>query len=54
MSKIRYSGKLLREFLAFARAKRAYWIIPLILVLGLTALLVVSGQAAAPMIYTLF
>ncbi len=54
MSKIGYSGKLLREFIGFARENRAYWIVPLVVVLGLTALLVVVGQAAAPMIYTLF
>ncbi len=54
MSKIGYSGKLLREFLGFAREKRVYWIVPLVVVLGLTALLVVAGQTAAPMIYTLF
>jgi hypothetical protein len=54
MAKIGYSFKLFREFVAFARANRAYWIIPLILVLGATGFFVVAGQAAAPLIYTLF
>ena len=54
MAKIAYTGKLLREFLGFARARRVYWIVPLVVVLGLAALLVVAGQTAAPMIYTLF
>jgi len=54
MAKIGYSYKLLREFVGFARENRVYWIVPLVLVLGLTALLVVTGQTAAPMIYTLF
>ena len=54
MSRISQSGKLFREFLGFARANRAYWIIPFVLLLGLTALVIVAGQAAAPLIYALF
>ena len=54
MARIGYSYKLLREFVGFARENRVYWIVPLVLVLGLTALLVVTGQTAAPLIYTLF
>ena len=54
MSKLGYSLKLLREFVGFARANRVYWILPLILVLGISALLVVVGETAAPLIYTLF
>lgn len=54
MSKIAQSGRMLREFVAFARANRAYWIIPFVLMLGLTAFVVVAGQAAAPLIYALF
>ena len=54
MSRFRDSFKLLREFVEFARENNMYWIIPLILFLGLTALIVVGGQAAAPLLYTLF
>jgi hypothetical protein len=54
MAKIGYSAKLLREFTSFARENRTYWIIPLVLVLGAVGLLVVAGQAAAPLLYTLF
>jgi hypothetical protein len=54
MAKTGYSLKLFREFLGFAREKRAYWIVPLIVVLGLAAALIVSSQVAAPLIYTLF
>ena len=54
MSKARYSFRLFREFVAFARENRAYWIIPLIVVLAATGLLVVASQTAAPLIYTLF
>ena len=54
MSKFRYSFRLLSEFVGFARENKVYWIVPLIVVLGLAALLVVAGQGAAPLLYTLF
>ncbi len=54
MGKLRHAGSLLREFVAFARAHKAYWIVPLLLVLGLLTLLIVAGQSSAPFIYTLF
>ena len=54
MAKIGYSLKLFREFVGFAREKRVYWIVPLIVLLGLAAAVIVSSQVAAPLIYTLF
>jgi hypothetical protein len=54
MGKFRYSGRLIRELTELARAKKAYWIVPLAIVLGLAAFVVVAGQAAAPLLYTLF
>lgn len=48
------SIKLLREFVAFARENRAYWMIPLILILGVAGLVIVAGHSAAPLIYALF
>ena len=54
MSKLRYTGTLLKEFVQFAKAHKAYWIVPLLIVLGLMALLIATGQASAPFIYTLF
>jgi hypothetical protein len=45
---------LLREFAGFARDNKAWWIVPLVLVLLLLALFVLTGQAVAPFIYTLF
>lgn len=54
MGRFRYSTRLLRELTQLARDKKAYWIVPLAIVLGLTAFLVVAGQAAAPLLYTLF
>lgn len=54
MSRLKASGKLFAEFVRFARANKVYWIIPLILFLGLAALVVVGGQTVAPLLYTLF
>ena len=54
MAKLAYSFKLLAEFVRFAREHKTYWIVPLIVFLGLAALVVVGGQSAAPLLYTLF
>jgi hypothetical protein len=54
MAKLRHSWKLLREFTRFAHENKAYWIIPLMLVLGMIAFVVVAGQSAAPLLYALF
>ncbi|MBI4161487.1 MAG: hypothetical protein HY509_03475 [Acidobacteria bacterium] len=54
MGRIRYAHRLLKEFFLFARRHKMYWIVPLILVLGLMTFLIFVSQAAAPFIYTLF
>lgn len=54
MGRISYSGRLLREFTRFAREKKNYWIVPLVVLLGLIAIVIVGGQAASPLLYTLF
>ncbi len=54
MAKIGHGAKMLREIVRFAVANKAYWLIPLILVLGLAAVVMVASQGAAPLIYTLF
>jgi hypothetical protein len=54
MRRLRYLGRLSRELLAFARAHKAYWIIPMAIVLALVFLLVMASQGAAPFLYTLF
>lgn len=54
MRKLGYVGTLIKEFFRFARHHKIYWILPLIVVLGLVVLLVVTSQSAAPFIYTLF
>jgi Family of unknown function (DUF5989) len=54
VSKAGYSLKLFRQFVQFARDTRKYFLIPLIIVLALAAVIIVVGQSAAPLIYTLF
>ncbi|NQU39093.1 MAG: hypothetical protein HQ523_03990 [Lentisphaerae bacterium] len=51
---LKHIGILLKEFGEFAWHNKAWWIIPVVLVLLLLAFLVVAGQSAAPFIYTLF
>lgn len=54
MGRLRYSGRLFGEFVRFAKANKAWWIVPLVVMLGLVAGLVVASQSVAPFIYTLF
>jgi hypothetical protein len=54
VGKSRYVGSLLKEVFQFARQNKVYWIVPFVLILGLVVLLVVTSQATAPFIYTLF
>jgi hypothetical protein len=54
MRKLGYTGKLFREFVQFAMQNKMYWIIPLVILLGLMVLLILAGQGATPFIYTLF
>ncbi len=51
---LRHLGNLLKEFFVFAWENKAWWIVPIVLVLLLLAALIVVGQTAAPFIYTLF
>lgn len=46
---------LVSEFILFIKENKAWWMIPILLVLGLVGVLVVlSSTGAAPFIYTLF
>ena len=54
MGRVGYAGKLLKSFWQFSKEYKAYWIVPLVLILGLVALLIFTSQTAAPSIYTLF
>lgn len=44
-----------QEFLLFLRENKKWWLLPIVLILGLVAVLaIVGGSGAAPFIYTLF
>lgn len=47
---------ILKEFISFIIARKKWWLIPVILFLGLLGMLLVlaEGSAVAPFIYTLF
>ena len=44
------------ELFAFARARKKYWLLPLIVLLGMFGglLILAKGSAVAPFIYTIF
>ena len=46
----------LKEFFAFLRARKKYWLIPILLMMALFGALVLfaQGSAIAPFIYTIF
>ena len=48
--------ELLRDFVGFLRKRKKYWLAPIILVMLLLGALIVlaSGSAVAPFIYTIF
>jgi hypothetical protein len=49
-------GAFIREFWAFIRQRKKYWLLPILLMLALFGGLIVltQGSAIAPFIYTLF
>jgi hypothetical protein len=52
--KLSYVGTMMKDLVGFARENKAWWIVPLMVVLLLAGVLVIAGQGAAPFIYTLF
>ncbi len=51
---LRYLGRMIGEFFSYAWHHKVWWLVPVVLVLLLLALLIASGTAVAPFIYTLF
>lgn len=46
---------IVTEYVQFLKERKAYWMVPILIVLLLIALLVIlGGTSAAPFIYTLF
>jgi hypothetical protein len=56
LKKIKSVVSLLREFWAFMRKQKKWWLAPLILILILMGMLIIltEGSALAPFIYALF
>ena len=54
MRSLRYLSGLLGEFFEFAWQNKAWWIIPIVLVLLVLTFFVVGSTSVAPFIYTLF
>lgn len=54
MKILKYLGRLLKEFGEFAWQNKAWWIIPIVVVLLLLSVLIFAGTTVAPFIYTLF
>ncbi len=55
MGRLRYAARLGGEFVAYSVVNRAWWVVPMVLLLAVVALAIVVGQAAAPYtLYTLF
>jgi hypothetical protein len=54
VNRIGYSSKLLRELWAFAKQRKIYWLLPIVLVGLIIALMVTAAHVSAPFIYTLF
>jgi hypothetical protein len=54
VSKFRHLGRLLGEVWAFAWHNKAWWLVPTVIILLILGVLIFSGQAVAPFIYTLF
>ena len=52
---LKHLGRLVREFLGFAWENKAWWIVPIVLVLLLLAILIATSETVVPaFIYTLF
>jgi len=45
---------LLKEFWEFLREDKKLWLLPIVVILVLIGMLLTSGSAVAPFIYTLF
>ena len=54
MFALRQLARLLSDVWSFAWQNKAWWLVPLVLLLLIIGALIVTGQAVAPFIYTLF
>lgn len=55
MQRLRHAARLGGELVSYSVVNRAWWVVPVVLLLTVVALAVAVGQAAAPYtLYTLF
>lgn len=54
MRALKNLSRLLRELWTFARENKAWWIVPVVVILLLAALFLVSVSTLSPFIYSLF
>jgi len=54
MDFLRHLVGLLKNLLGFARQNKMWWIVPLVIILLILTVVMITGQAIAPFIYTLF
>jgi hypothetical protein len=54
MRRLRNLFRLLSELWSFARTHKAWWIIPLVLLLLLVSVLIIGVSTISPFIYSLF
>ena len=54
MRMIKYLGRLLGEFFEFAWKNKAWWLVPVVLMLLLLTVFIVAGTGVAPFIYQFF
>lgn len=54
MGFLKHGINLFGEMFGFARKRKAWWIIPLIVTFLVVGLLIVAGETVTPFIYTLF
>ena len=53
--RLRHATRLAGDLVGYAVVNRVWWILPLVLLLGIASLLIVVGQAAAPVtLYPMF
>jgi hypothetical protein len=54
MHRLRFLTRLLAELGRYAARNKAWWLVPLVVVMLVLGLMIATGQVAAPFIYTLF
>jgi hypothetical protein len=54
VGKLAYSGRLFRQLVGYAMDKKAYWIIPLMILFALLSFVVMSSHTVVPALYAIF